>query len=68
MIAANVAAADTLIASRLPCVFRVHDTPDPKKAATLTKLAETLGGSFTTGQVLRPHHFNKILALANDTP
>ncbi len=68
MIAANVAAADTLIARGLPCVFRVHDTPDPKKAATLTKLAETLGTSFTTGQVLRPHHFNKILALANDTP
>jgi len=68
MIAANVAAADTLIANRLPCVFRVHDTPDPKKAATLTKLAETLGSSFTTGQVLRPHHFNKLLALANDTP
>ncbi len=68
MIAANVAAADTLIASDLPCVFRVHDTPDPKKAATLVKLAETLGSSFTTGQVLRPHHFNKILALANDTP
>jgi ribonuclease R len=68
MIAANVAAADTLIASHLPCVFRVHDTPDPKKASTLIKLAETLCSSFTTGQVLRPHHFNKILALANDTP
>ena len=68
MIAANVAAADTLIASAYPCVFRVHDTPDPKKAATVAKLAETLGSSFTTGQVLRPHHFNKILALANDTP
>ena len=68
MISANVAAADTLIARHLPCVFRVHDTPDPKKAATLTKLAEALGSSFTTGQVLRPHHLNKILALANNTP
>jgi ribonuclease R len=67
MIAANVVAAETLIAKRLPCVFRVHDTPDPKKAATLSKLAESLGGSFTTGQVLRPHHFNKILALAAGT-
>jgi hypothetical protein len=38
--------------------------PDPKKAATLSKLAESVGGNFTTGQVLRPHHFNKILALA----
>ena len=68
MIAANVAAADSLIASRQPCVFRVHDTPDPKKAATLSKLAESVGGNFTTGQVLRPHHFNKILALAENTP
>ena len=64
MIAANVAAAETLIKARRPCVFRVHDTPDPKKAASLDKLAESLGGSFTTGQVLRPHHFNRILALA----
>ena len=68
MIAANVAAADSLIASRQPCVFRVHDTPDPKKASTLSKLAESVGGNFTTGQVLRPHHFNKILALAENTP
>ncbi|MDC1383606.1 ribonuclease R [Candidatus Puniceispirillum sp.] len=68
MIEANVAAADMLIASRQPCVFRVHDTPDPKKAATLVKLAEALGGSFNIGKVLRPHHFNKILALAADTP
>ena len=68
MIAANVAAADSLIANRQPCVFRIHDTPDPKKAATLNKLAESVGGNFTTGQVLRPYHFNKILALAENTP
>ena len=68
MIAANVSAADMLIAHRQTCVFRVHDTPDPKKAATLAKLAKTLGGSFSVGQVLRPHHFNKILALADGTP
>lgn len=68
MIAANVVAAETLIAGKKPCVFRVHDTPDPKKAAGLTKLAETLGGNFTSGQVLRPYHFNKIIALAANTP
>lgn len=68
MIAANVAAADSLISSRRPCVFRIHDTPDPKKAASLAKLAESVGGKFTTGQVLRPHHFNKIIALAENTP
>ena len=67
MIAANVAAADRLIAAKSLCVFRVHGTPDPKKAATLTKLAEVVGANFTTGQVLRPHHFNQILQAADGT-
>ena len=67
MITANVAAADRLIAAKKLCVFRVHDTPDPKKAASLTKLAEAIGGNFTVGQVLRPHHFNQILKAADGT-
>ena len=67
MIAANVAAADRLIAAKSLCVFRVHDTPDPKKAASLTKLAEAVGAHFTTGQVLRPSHFNQILQAADGT-
>jgi len=67
MITANVAAADRLIAAKKPCVFRVHDTPDPKKAANLVKLAESVGANFTVGQVLRPHHFNKILWAADGT-
>ena len=67
MIAANVAAADHLIAKQKPCVFRVHDTPDPKKAVALVKLAEEVGTRFTVGQVLRPHHFNQILAAAAGT-
>ncbi|MGB1863721.1 MAG: ribonuclease R [Candidatus Puniceispirillum sp.] len=67
MIAANVAAADTLIAARRPCVFRVHDAPDPKKADSLHKLADAIGGKFARGQVLQPHHFNKLLAQVKDT-
>ncbi len=67
MITANVAAADRLIAAKSLCVFRVHDTPDPKKAASLTKLAEAVGAHFTTGQVLRPRHFNQILEAADGT-
>ena len=31
MIAANVAAAEALIKAQRPCVFRVHDQPDPEK-------------------------------------
>ena len=67
MIVANVAAADRLIAAKKLCVFRVHGTPDPKKAASLTKLAEAVGARFTVGQVLRPHHFNQILQAADGT-
>lgn len=67
MIAANVAAADTLIAAKRPCVFRVHDAPDPKKADNLHKLADAIGAKFTRGQVLQPHHFNKLLAHVKDT-
>ncbi len=67
MIMANVAAADRLIAAKKLCVFRVHDTPDPKKAASISKLAEAIGAHFTVGQVLRPHHFNQILQAADGT-
>jgi ribonuclease R len=67
MITANVAAAEQLITAKKLCVFRVHDTPDPKKAASLTKLAEAIGSHFTVGQILRPRHFNQILQAADGT-
>ena len=67
MITANVAAADLLIAEKKLCVFRVHETPDPKKAASLAKLAEGIGAHFAVGQVLRPCHFNQILQAAEGT-
>ena len=67
MITANVAAADRLIAAKKLCVFRVHDRPDPKKTASLTQLAHSIGTHFTVGQVLRPCHFNQILQAADGT-
>ena len=39
MIAANVAAAETLEARRTPCMYRVHDAPDPAKVAADFKKA-----------------------------
>src|SRR5471030_2824166 len=35
MIAANVAAAETLERLKQPCMYRVHDSPDPAKLAAL---------------------------------
>ena len=68
MIAANVAAAQTLIKGKRPCIFRIHDQPDPEKADGLHDLAAAVGAKLSRGQVLRPHHFNAILAHVKDTP
>ena len=67
MIAANVAAAQTLIGASRPCVFRVHDQPDPEKTDGVRDLASAVGTKLSKGQVLRPHHFNAVLAHVRDT-
>lgn len=67
MIAANVAAAEALIRAQRPCVFRVHDQPDPEKTEGLRDLADAVGTRLARGQVLRPHHFNAILAHVRDS-
>ena len=67
MIAANVAAAEALIKAQRACVFRVHDQPDPDKTEGLRDLADAVGTRLARGQVLRPHHFNAILAHVRET-
>ena len=68
MIAANVAAAQTLTGVGRPCVFRVHDQPDPEKMDALRDLANAVGAKMARGQVLRPRQFNTLLAHVSDTP
>ena len=65
MIAANVAAAETLERRQRPCLYRIHDAPDPVKIAALSefladigipgvKLAEGPGHSSTSFQRYSP--------------
>jgi ribonuclease R len=68
MIAANVAAAETLEAKRLPCMYRVHDAPDPAKFEALREFAGSLGLSLARGQVIRPAVFARLLEQARHTP
>ncbi len=71
MIAANVAAAETLERLKQPCMYRVHDSPDPEKLAALARFLAGIGIHGLTlarGQVIRPHHFNAILHRAKGTP
>ena len=62
MIAANVAAADSLESRGLPCLYRVHDAPDPQKVEALRQVLRAMSLSFPRGQALRPEAFNRVLA------
>jgi ribonuclease R len=67
MIAANVAAAETLGAKNIPCMYRVHDQPDAEKLASLSMLLEEIGApglKLARGQVVRPQQFARILEAA----
>ncbi len=68
MIAANVAAAETLETKRMPCMYRVHDAPDPTKIEALREFAASLSLSLARGQVIRPAVFARLLEQAKRTP
>ncbi len=66
MILANVCAAETLEARRQPCMYRVHEDPDPEKVNALADVLESLGIKLAKGQVVRPKTFNAVLAKVKD--
>ncbi len=61
MITANVATAETLSRRKRPCMYRVHEPPDPSKVDALRDFLKGLGYSLPRGQVLRPQNFSHIL-------
>jgi ribonuclease R len=68
MITANVAAAETLERLRQPCMYRVHDEPDPAKVEALRDFVKGLSLSLPAGQVMQPRSFNRLLEKAATTP
>jgi len=71
MIAANVAAAETLERLKQPCMYRIHDSPAPERVAALSRFLEGIGIrglALAKGQVVTPHQFNVILKRAKGTP
>ena len=61
MIAANVAAAKTLIAKNWPCLFRVHDKPDTMRVENLRQLLKQLKLGLAKSTSPEPRHFNALL-------
>ncbi|MFK7867960.1 MAG: ribonuclease R [Roseobacter sp.] len=67
MVLANVCAAETLIAKKVPLLFRVHEEPSTEKLDALRETALASGFNLAKGQVLRTAHLNRLLADAAGT-
>ena len=61
MIAANVAAAETLEAKRSPLIYRVHDSPSREKLNGLREFLQSLDLPFSKSESVRPVDFNRML-------
>jgi ribonuclease R len=68
MILANVAAAQQLEALQAPCLYRVHDEPNPEKIFIFRELIEGLGFSFPKSQAITPRAFRHLLRAAHGSP
>jgi ribonuclease R len=62
MIQANVAAAETLEAKRLPLIYRIHDAPSLAKQESLREFLATLNLPLARGVQMKPSSFNGILS------
>lgn len=67
MILANVAAAETLSAAKIPCMYRVHDLPQDEKVQELTRLLKLTGVKFT-GVLVKPQDFSRLLQTVQGQP
>ncbi len=68
MIAANVAAASELERLKQPCMYRVHEEPDPVKLEALGQVLEGFGLRLAKGQVIRPKTLTGLLQKVADHP
>lgn len=65
MIAANICAAKTLGAHKLPTMYRVHEKPLEDKLKDIQPLLHNLGLKLPDAPSLKPEHFNKVLELCS---
>jgi ribonuclease R len=69
MLAANEAVATWLSAHEVPCLFRIHDNPDPLKIEGLAAFAKSLGLTLQTGRAgVRPGDIQRLLDDAEGLP
>src|SRR3569623_1571675 len=64
MIAANVAAAETLEKRKTALLYRVHDAPRREKLTALSEFLGSLAHTSAKSEAVRPQDFNRVLARA----
>lgn len=65
MIAANEAVAEFLYSKNVPCLYRVHEEPEPNKIQYLTKIIKNLG---ILKEDLKPSKFHEFIGVVKGTP
>jgi len=69
MLAANEAVATWLSGHQVPCLFRIHDNPDPLKIERLAAFAKSLGLTLKSGRAgVRPGDIQRLLEDAEKLP
>ncbi|MBM3467859.1 MAG: ribonuclease R [Alphaproteobacteria bacterium] len=68
MIAANVAAARTLLIKKWPCLYRIHDAPDALRIVNLRQILRKMKLTFTKAKKPHPRQFNEVLTKTKGTP
>lgn len=68
MLMANVATAQFLTNHRIPCLYRVHEGPNPEKMERLQDFLKSLGLRLSGGAKPSPRDFQKLLARVEKRP
>ncbi|MEQ9444524.1 MAG: ribonuclease R [Rhodospirillaceae bacterium] len=68
MVAANVAAAQTLQRAKAPGLYRVHEPPDPERVDSLRVTLESMELKLNSTGSIRAKDFNYVLEAAKNDP
>jgi ribonuclease R len=68
MVAANVAAAQTLQRASSPGLYRIHEPPDPERVNTLRTTLQSMEIKLSPAGSIHAKDFNHVLAAAKDDP
>ena len=68
MISANEAVAEFLQKRKSPCLYRIHESPAPEKAAAFYSFVRDLGLKAYGSEEIKPMDFQNVLKAAEDKP